>query len=330
MIWSAILRCLTASRPICEVKQRQVWIVLGWVTTGEVQMLIIFGHLIPLIFDWQNLFRRRFSSLLPLISALIHSKQAHLHCNGNCNNFHKRTNSLKEHFIAPILEYTYHRNQFPEIYSYNDSRLEIWSRHSHIPVDIFTKLLPTKWTCVACAVNYFRITLPLRCYVKNINIMITVNFKFCRGQSRFTSRTGAADQEAKRKPQKPSEWLVLQLPQTLFAHFWSLLCPFKQKTPKHDFQWGHLWLLALFLTKLMNRLLWIVKQSNHQYYCRSYVIIYWSWMTWLNEISIWIVNCNGSWTNDWIKWIVFECLHCIEMNEWIESSIKVSCARMID
>ena len=59
--WSAILRCLTASRPICEVKQRQVWIVLGWVTTGEVQMLIILQHFWHLIHDWRNLFKRRFS-----------------------------------------------------------------------------------------------------------------------------------------------------------------------------------------------------------------------------------------------------------------------------
>ena len=61
LAWSAILRCLTASRPICEVKQRQVWIVLGWVTTGEVQMLIILQHFWHLIHDWRNLFKRRFS-----------------------------------------------------------------------------------------------------------------------------------------------------------------------------------------------------------------------------------------------------------------------------
>ena len=32
----------TASRPISEVKQRWVWIVLGWVTAWEHQMLLAF------------------------------------------------------------------------------------------------------------------------------------------------------------------------------------------------------------------------------------------------------------------------------------------------
>ena len=40
--WSAILRWITRTRPISEVKQRQAWVVLGWVTTGEVHVLIIF------------------------------------------------------------------------------------------------------------------------------------------------------------------------------------------------------------------------------------------------------------------------------------------------
>ena len=32
----------TASRPISEVKQRWVWLVLGWVTAWEHQMLLAF------------------------------------------------------------------------------------------------------------------------------------------------------------------------------------------------------------------------------------------------------------------------------------------------
>ena len=32
----------TISRPICEVKQGQVWLVLAWGTSWEVQMLYIF------------------------------------------------------------------------------------------------------------------------------------------------------------------------------------------------------------------------------------------------------------------------------------------------
>ena len=32
----------TTSRLICEVKLRQAWVVLGWVTTGEVHVLITF------------------------------------------------------------------------------------------------------------------------------------------------------------------------------------------------------------------------------------------------------------------------------------------------
>ena len=34
----------TASRPISEVKQRWVWLVLGWVTAWEYQMLLAFCH----------------------------------------------------------------------------------------------------------------------------------------------------------------------------------------------------------------------------------------------------------------------------------------------
>ena len=34
----------TASRPISEVKQRWVWLVLGWVTAWEHQMLLAFVH----------------------------------------------------------------------------------------------------------------------------------------------------------------------------------------------------------------------------------------------------------------------------------------------
>ena len=34
----------TISRPICEVKQGQVWLVLAWGTSWEVQMLHIFFH----------------------------------------------------------------------------------------------------------------------------------------------------------------------------------------------------------------------------------------------------------------------------------------------
>ena len=44
LIWSAILRWVTTSRPICEVKQRQAGVVLRWVTTGEVLVLIIFFY----------------------------------------------------------------------------------------------------------------------------------------------------------------------------------------------------------------------------------------------------------------------------------------------
>ena len=35
----------TASRPISEVKQRWVWLVLGWVTAWEYQMLLAFYYL---------------------------------------------------------------------------------------------------------------------------------------------------------------------------------------------------------------------------------------------------------------------------------------------
>ena len=34
----------TASRPISEVKQRWVWLVLGWVTAWEHQMLLAFNN----------------------------------------------------------------------------------------------------------------------------------------------------------------------------------------------------------------------------------------------------------------------------------------------
>ena len=34
----------TASRPISEVKQRWVWLVLGWVTAWEHQMLLAFHY----------------------------------------------------------------------------------------------------------------------------------------------------------------------------------------------------------------------------------------------------------------------------------------------
>ena len=39
----------TASRPISEVKQRWVWLVLGWVTAWEYQMLLAFCTLAPLL-----------------------------------------------------------------------------------------------------------------------------------------------------------------------------------------------------------------------------------------------------------------------------------------
>ena len=35
----------TTSRLICEVKQRQAWVVLRWETTGEVQVPITFFNL---------------------------------------------------------------------------------------------------------------------------------------------------------------------------------------------------------------------------------------------------------------------------------------------
>lgn len=41
IVWTAILRWVTTSRLICEVKQRQARVVLRWVTTGEVLVLFI-------------------------------------------------------------------------------------------------------------------------------------------------------------------------------------------------------------------------------------------------------------------------------------------------
>ena len=41
----------TASRPISEVKQRWVWLVLGWVTAWEYQMLLAFCHLEYQVFN---------------------------------------------------------------------------------------------------------------------------------------------------------------------------------------------------------------------------------------------------------------------------------------
>ena len=40
--WSAILPWIIVSRQISEIKQGQAWSVLGWVTTGEAHVLIIF------------------------------------------------------------------------------------------------------------------------------------------------------------------------------------------------------------------------------------------------------------------------------------------------
>ena len=45
----------TASRPISEVKQRGAWLVLGWVTAWEHQVLLAFIYFLVqsnFVFDW--------------------------------------------------------------------------------------------------------------------------------------------------------------------------------------------------------------------------------------------------------------------------------------
>ena len=51
---TAILRRITTSRPICEVKRRQEWVVLGWVTTGEVRLLFFFFYTFHLCIALQH------------------------------------------------------------------------------------------------------------------------------------------------------------------------------------------------------------------------------------------------------------------------------------
>ena len=45
----------TASRPISEVKQRWAWLVLGWVTAWEHQVLLAFLHIAIILFLLQTL-----------------------------------------------------------------------------------------------------------------------------------------------------------------------------------------------------------------------------------------------------------------------------------